>query len=382
MNILFLNQNTAEPISGGVQCVSYYLYRYLKGKGHQITMLAWKKTMEMEDNDYIYLPDLLPICSKNNRDFFCYLLKERKIQVIINHTCLDPNCSLLLKGVRQKGIKIISVFHNSPFGMYGITKYARFSMLKSLFLKRMINRALLIAFRIKWGHRLGLEAEYSDKMVMLSDKFIPQFLWFAGEKYKDRMTAIPNPVTVEDLPRIKKENIVLFVGRLSPEKGLGFLMRIWKKVENRFPQWRLIIVGDGPERKTIERCINKFGILRCSLEGFQKPEPYYNRAKIFCMTSLFEGFGLVLVEAMHYGVVPMAFNSYANASDIIEDSKSGYLISPFDINAYAERLAWLMIHEDERQNMSLAAEQKSKEFSMNRIGGKWDKLIGDLIRAK
>ena len=104
MNILFLNQNTAEPISGGVQCVSYYLYRYLKGKGHQITMLAWKKTMEMEDNDYIYLPDLLPICSKNNRDFFCYLLKERKIQVIINHTCLDPNYSLLLK-LHKKTVK-------------------------------------------------------------------------------------------------------------------------------------------------------------------------------------------------------------------------------------------------------------------------------------
>jgi glycosyltransferase involved in cell wall biosynthesis len=100
------------------------------------------------------------------------------------------------------------------------------------------------------------------------------------------------------------------------------------------------------------------------------------------MTSLFEGFGLVLVEAMHYGVVPMAFNSYANVSDIIEDGKSGYLISPFDINAYAERLAWLMIHEDERQSMSLTAKQKSEEFSMDRIGGKWDKLIDDLIRAK
>ena len=113
--------------------------------------------------------------------------------------------------------------------------------------------------------------------------------------------------------------------------------------------------------------------------GFQKPEPYYNKAKIFCMTSLYEGFGLVLVEAMKYGVVPFAFKSYPNVVDIINDGKDGVLVSPFDVEEYASKLRELMTNPDKLQVLSKQAEMKSREFSIEKIGLRWEVLFKKTI---
>lgn len=76
------------------------------------------------------------------------------------------------------------------------------------------------------------------------------------------------------------------------------------------------------------------------------------------MTSLFEGFGLVLTEAMYYGVVPLAFNSYANVGDIINDKVNGFIIPPFDIKEYADKISSLIDNETLRLQMSEAAIKK------------------------
>ena len=174
------------------------------------------------------------------------------------------------------------------------------------------------------------------------------------------------------------QKVILFVGRLSKEKGLSYLLDIWKIIECKYDDWKLIIVGDGESRKFVEKQVIKLKLKRCFLEGFQSPEVYYNKSKIFCVTSLFEGFGLVLVEAMKFGVVPVAFNSYPNACDIIDNSINGFLVSPFDIDAYAKRLSELIEDEDKLNKMSTKAVLKSESFDMNMIGIKWVQLINEI----
>lgn len=153
------------------------------------------------------------------------------------------------------------------------------------------------------------------------------------------MLSISNPVTIDGIFSGKKEKMVLFVGRISQEKGVDKILEVWSGIchEEKYKEWQLVIIGDGEKREQLEKYAIDMKLINYSFEGFQKPDGYYDKAKIFCMASSFEGFGLVLVEAMSYGVVPMAFNSFPNCSDIIDDNKNGILITPFSINEYRKK---------------------------------------------
>ena len=218
------------------------------------------------------------------------------------------------------------------------------------------------------------------RLVTLSDKFYEEVRWFSSNT-DCKLAAIPNPLTI-DLPTsqsVTKENELLFVGRISTEKRVDLLLTIWNQLYKRFPNWRLTIVGDGPCRETMVDYAKKLALERCSFEGFQNPLPYYYRAKIFCMTSAYEGFGLVLIEAMAYGIVPLAFHSYANVVDIIEDGTSGFLIPPFNTEKYADKLAYLMSDSDLISRIQISATKKAMEFSGIKIAQKWIDLFNQTL---
>lgn len=156
------------------------------------------------------------------------------------------------------------------------------------------------------------------------------------------------------------------------------MLEIWQQLFEVFPDWKLIIVGGGDALDSLQQLAKKMGLKRVCFEGFQDPRPYYERASIFCMTSTWETFGLVLIEAMNYGCVPMAFNSYAAATDIIDDNENGILIPPVDCEKYANALAALMRDSALRKRMAEAAMEKAKLFSVEKICNAWDKLFNEL----
>lgn len=96
------------------------------------------------------------------------------------------------------------------------------------------------------------------------------------------------------------------------------------------------------------------------------------------MTSCYETFGLVLLEAMNYGVVPIAFNSYPNLKDIIENDKDGCIIAPFNINEYADKLLMMMKNERELTRLRENAKMKIGKYNIGLIGCKWIELFSYL----
>ena len=171
----------------------------------------------------------------------------------------------------------------------------------------------------------------------------------------------------------------MFVGRLrNCAKGVDKLLRIWNKVEASFADWQLDIVGDGEDRDVLEIQAQDLGLKHVTFHGFQNPASFYQRSRIFCMTSIYEGFGMVLTEAMQHGVVPMAFNSYGSVTDIIDDDINGFLVKPFDEKEYADKLVVLMSNEDKYTKMSRAAMTKSVTFSKEIIVEKWCNLVENL----
>ena len=135
-------------------------------------------------------------------------------------------------------------------------------------------------------------------------------------------------------------------------------------------------MGGGSDQSMYEQMVIDMQLKRVTFYGFQNPEEYYKKSEIFCMTSYYEGFPMVFVEAMQYDCVPFAFNSFASLTDVIDDGENGIIIPPFDEDEYADRIVKFV-------NMSYAQQltfrrnaiEKSKTFSVENIGKKWLKLI-------
>lgn len=142
--------------------------------------------------------------------------------------------------------------------------------------------------------------------------------------------------------------------------------------------WELIIVGDGAMKEQIQAKILEKNLQdTIILKPFTKDiEKEYLNASIYAMTSHFEGFGMVLVEASSYALPCVAFDIAAGPSDIIESHTSGYLIDDNDLQDYADKLFMLMSDKDKRESMGLKAKQKvSIAFSKEAVMKLWQEVF-------
>ncbi len=225
--------------------------------------------------------------------------------------------------------------------------------------------------------RRKLLFDKSDCYVVLSGNYFSQIRRLVGKKRMQKLCAIPNPIVGETYSaNIVKKKTILFVGSLITTKGVERLLQVWAIIEKKYPCWIFKIVGDGPKRMELEEMARRIGLQQVSFEGFQKdPTPYYKEASVFVMASNFEGWPMVLGEAMRQGCVPVVFNSFASASDIVEDFVSGFLIKPFDKKQFAKRLECVMKDEDMRMKMARSAIAKTNEYCLDGIVAKWYSLL-------
>jgi glycosyltransferase involved in cell wall biosynthesis len=217
---------------------------------------------------------------------------------------------------------------------------------------------------------------------LLSENSVADFKKFAVESCADKIIAISNPiesVTVDEHP---KEKYVLFVGRLYREaKRPDRIIAVWKQIYRQVPQWKLIIVGDGPLRAELEAYCSKNNIENISFVGQTDPTIYYQKAAIICVTSTCEGFSLVLGEALANGVVPIAFDSYGAVHDLISNNETGLLVKPYSTRKYADALSHLLKDEtllNRLRNNITHDFSFFQKFSMERIVSQWLDLFNTL----
>ena len=128
-------------------------------------------------------------------------------------------------------------------------------------------------------------------------------------------------------------------------KRVNRIIEVWENIHSQYPQWELILVGDGPHKPLLEKYVEDKSISNVTFVGFIKEEPiqFYKNASIFMLTSDLEGFGLVLIEAMSYGVVPIVYGSYESVYDIIDDNVNGFITPvPYSNTFTTEKLRLLM----------------------------------------
>lgn len=224
----------------------------------------------------------------------------------------------------------------------------------------------------------GLHIRKYDKIVVLTDED-KQTNWSNNTK----VCVIPNPLTTVSQLRSSCQNkTVVAAGRLSYQKDFASLIRIWSTIHPRYLDWKLEIWGSGGCQDELTNLIHRLNLQdSVFLKGYS-PDVISKMAdaSIFALTSVFEGWGLVIVEAMSVGLPVVAYQCPCGPKDIISDAADGFLVPPGEEQLFARRLSELMNDSNLRKQMGGNAILKSQTYHIEHIAQSWMELFTCLTR--
>lgn len=173
---------------------------------------------------------------------------------------------------------------------------------------------------------------------------------------------------------------VIAVGRYVYQKGFDLLINSWSLVAKRHPDWKLRIYGEG-EREVLQKQIDGLGLTdSCVLEhAVSDITDKYGESSVFVLSSRFEGFGLVIAEAMSCGVPPVSFTCPSGPRDIIHDGIDGLLVDNGNVEQLAGSISVLIENDGLRKRMGKQARTNAERFKIENIGKQWDRLFQSLI---
>jgi glycosyltransferase involved in cell wall biosynthesis len=216
--------------------------------------------------------------------------------------------------------------------------------------------------------------------------------WAGTFLRKDAVHVIPNAV-----PTSLRENAtagaaglldvddrarhVISIGRMDSWKGFDLLVRAFAACADRRPDWKLTILGDGPERPRLESLAKELGVeARVRLPGtVADPTPFLRRADLFVLSSRFEGFPNALLEAMAAGLPVIATECASGPKLIVRHGVDGLLVPSEDATALAHAMATLLDDEPRRLRMGKSATDVTKRFDVKRIMESWETVIDGIV---
>ena len=386
MNILFLTSDYVSPYKGGVEKVTFLLHNEFIKKGinsYIISLSNCADDTEIVNNHFVF--------PQNNReDFLCDFVKTHNINIIINqshHIFILDICKHIKNHI---DFKLISVYHTAPgatvsniFDDLGFILFSEFSVGK---IRNIISWFVRYPYRYYTRkqylkHKLSNYYNCSDAFVLLSSRFIDDVQKLIGSFDTLKIISIPNPINVVNSSVCIKKKQILFVGRMIfSAKRPDRIIKIWEKISSRFPEWELLMLGDGPDKGKLEDYCKRKDIKNIIFTGNVNPDSYYDAASILCMTSSYEGFGMVLIEALQHKCIPIAYNSFGALSDIIIDNVNGYSIPPFNEKIFVEKLQYLMSNADERERLAANNAVTLDKFDINKVSQQWLDLFDNLLK--
>ena len=222
---------------------------------------------------------------------------------------------------------------------------------------------------------MNIAGKKFDKFVVLTNENLMEWKGF------NNLEVIPNPLPFyPEYPAKLVNKKVITVGNHGFHKGFDRLLQSWKMIADSHPEWTLEIYGKfDPERRHV-KLSEKLNL--SDTVSFFPPvrdiQKKYEEASIYAMSSRSEGFGMVLIEAMAFGVPCVAFDCPCGPKDIISNEKDGYLIENGDLKAFAEKVMLLIDDNELRQKMGRNAREKAKRYLLVAIINQWNSLFKQL----
>jgi glycosyltransferase involved in cell wall biosynthesis len=171
--------------------------------------------------------------------------------------------------------------------------------------------------------------------------------------------------------------IMLAIGRLVPQKGFDLLIRAFATCATQFPNWDLVILGEGPERSALVQQAADAGLtLRISFPGVAtNVSAWLTKSDLFVLSSRFEGFPNTLLEAMACGLPVVSFDCETGPNMLIRNDTNGILVPAGDIKTFAAAIERLMGDACLRAKLGSAATNVRDEYSIESVARKWESLF-------
>lgn len=354
--ICFLIANLSGK--GGTERVTCYLASALTKNGYEVDIISCQGSSSNYSVDlsvkikYLNAENVRnPIVRKVNNIYEIYkYVKKRQIDYII---AVDIYIYLYLLPVQLfNGTKCIAWEH---FNYY-------ISSMKSSGLARK------------------MASVFADQIVVLGKQDLENY----KKNYKNihNIRYIYNPVNFnsENDYNIDSKEIIA-VGRLTNQKGFDRLIDIWNIIEhkNNVDGWNLKIYGEGELKDDLQEKINEYGLSNIKLMGYtENIEKVMENAAIFLLTSRYEGFVLVLIEALTKKIPCISFDCKEGPREIIDNGVNGYIVEDDNIDKYAEKLYYLMSNNKVRKTFSANSQKDLYRFDIDRVIKEWIKLFEEL----
>lgn len=229
---------------------------------------------------------------------------------------------------------------------------------------------------VKYARKFA--AKYADCVVVLGKNDLKNY----KNHYKriNRIMYIYNPIAIEINPKANiKSKKIIAIGRLNEQKGFDLLIEAWSKLEADFKDWEVNIFGEGILKEKLQKQIHDKNLKKFFLKGYSKNvAKEMTDSSIFVLSSRYEGFVLVLLEAQAVGLPCISFDCKEGPSEIIDDGVNGFLVEPLNSDLLAEKMSALMKDEDLRKKFSEKSTKDLYRFERKQIIDKWDTLLNEI----
>lgn len=367
MKIAFVLRSVV--LTGGIERVIIEKMNWLAERGHFVMLITYEQGMHQmtfQLNQKVKHVDVdcryLTVYKHHLllRPFFKYTMKlkfKKKLQAIVEDNGLDV--IVMPHNIREFQYVIASM--SSVVSVVYESHSASAEFVRSGMIRRFVNNVRLFPVLKK------------ITMVIALTKGDSMF-W---KRHCNNVQTVVNPLsyylnTIEDCT--KEMGRILYVGRLHPVKRIDRLIQAFGLIADKYPLWHIDVFGEGNEKERLLEMISNYGLT--DRIKIHKPVSSifdeYRRSQFLVLSSDCEGFSLVIIEAMSCGIPVVSTDCPYDPCEIIDDGNTG-LLSRMEVDDLANKIEWMITHEQERLKMGLQAHQAVSRFEKNKVMEEWEK---------
>ena len=371
--------------------------RYLGGI-QRVTIAKANALADISDNE-VYI-----IVSDNREGLIVHPLspKVHLIDLDVNYYQDDWKSKWhVLKGIvvkrREHKKKLAKVLHEINPDIVISVGQSEKNMIPAISGRWVKVRELHFTKNYRWFHAHSI---FSKTLAIFGDLYdyfykIRQYDRIIVLTYEDKeshwkgyknVSVIPNPISFSDIAanNTLEGKKVIAIGRLNAQKNFSSLIRSYRMVAQKHPDWILEIYGDGEQKYDLLQLIDQFDLRKqVYLRGFtSEVQRELLNASCFVLSSTFEGFGLVITEAMSCGLPVVSYACPCGPKDIISEGVDGFLVPVNDEQGLADRICRLIENEEMRKAMGKAARLKAEQYRIEKIIPMWMDLFNQLLKEK
>ena len=371
--------------------------RYLGGI-QRVTIVKANALADISDNEvYIIVSD-----NRGGRIVHPLSPKVHLIDLAVNYYQDDWKSKWhVLKGIvvkrRKHKKKLAKVLHEINPDIVISVGQSEKNMIPAISGRWVKVRELHFTKNYRWFHAHSI---FSKTLAIFGDLYdyfykIRQYDRIIVLTYEDKeshwkgyknVSVIPNPISFSDIAanNTLEGKKVIAIGRLNAQKNFSSLIRSYRIVAQKHPDWILEIYGDGEQKYDLLQLIDQFDLRKqVYLRGFtSEVQRELLNASCFVLSSDFEGLPLVMLEAMSCGLPVVSYACPCGPKDIISEGVDGFLVPVNDEQGLADRICRLIENEEMRKAMGKAARLKAEQYRIEKIIPMWMDLFNQLLKEK